>query len=156
VKDVTSPLRPLPSPAAGSRRGLSVLGVVVLGVAAIFALNLLIIAAFIGGQGDEGPSLPVEIEDVTPAPNSVIRPQEDVGADLDDTYTGVLLIDDVEIPLDQLQVVPPLGQVIFRPGEGKEISRLAPGPHRATIEYWPQNKTREEAARSFTWQFTAG
>lgn len=153
---MATPLRPLPSGRRGTRRALPGLRTILLGLAGVLALNLLIAAVFIGGRGDQGPALPPEIEDVIPAPNSVIRPQEDVGADLDDNYTGVLLIDDREIPLDQLTIVPALGQVTFRPGEDKEIQRLAPGLHRATIEYWPQDKTREKAGRSFTWQFTAG
>jgi hypothetical protein len=78
-----------------------------------------------------------------------------VGADLKDDHTGVLFVDGVEIPLDQLRITSGLGQVSFRPGPGKEIERLAPGPHSATIEYWRQDLSRDQG-RSFTWQFTAG
>jgi hypothetical protein len=129
---------------------------VLLSLGGLLAVNLLIVALVIGGQTETGPPLPAEIEAITPARGSRILPQEDVGADLKDNYTGVILIDDVELPLDQLKVVPGLGQVSFRPGPLQDIKAFAPGYHRATIEYWPQDKAREEASRSYTWQFKAG
>jgi hypothetical protein len=153
---VATPLRPLPAGRRRARLTLPTGRTVLLGLSGLLALNLLIAAVFIGGQGDAGPPLPAEIEKITPARGALIRPQEDVGADLVDNYTGVIFIDDVELPLDQLKIVPGLGQVTFRPGPDQDIKALAPGPHRATIEYWPQDKTREEAGRSYTWQFTAG
>jgi hypothetical protein len=136
--------------------------VVALGVLA--AVNLLIFAAHTGGKGqdNQGPPLPREIEYLVPVPGSVIRPQEDVGADLKDTYTGALFIDDVRIPQDETKFTPGLGQVSFRPGPNKEIESLRPGHHYATIHFWPQDKGDEDAARaagvvkSYTWSFTAG
>jgi hypothetical protein len=150
------PLRPLPSGGGRSRRlvfpGLRTTLLILAGVVAV---NLMIAAIILAGDTDQGPALPAEIERLLPARNSVIRPQEDVGADLQDDHTGVLFVDGVEIPLDQLRITPGLGQVSFRPGSGKEIERLAPGPHSATIEYWRQDLSRDQG-RSFTWQFTAG
>ena len=136
--------------------------IVALGVLA--AVNLLIFATHTGGKGQDnlGSPLPHEIEYLVPVPGSVIRPQEDVGADLKDTYTGALFIDDVRIPQDETKVTPGLGQVSFRPGPNREIEALRPGHHYATIHYWPQEKGDEDAARaanavkSYTWQFTAG
>lgn len=129
----------------------------VVGLGALLAVNLLIFAAHVGGRGqdNQGPPLPAEIESLTPVPGAIIRPQENVGADLLDTYTGVLIIDDGRIPEDQLRIVPALGQVGFRPGAGLVLTALAPGHHRATILYWPQDKD-ESQAKSYTWQFTAG
>jgi hypothetical protein len=151
---VATPLRPGPGrrPLLALPSGRNLL----LGLGGLLALNLLIIALVVGGRSDNGPPLPAEIEHITPVRGAVIRPQEDVGVDLKDTYTGVILIDDHEIPDDQVTIRPGLGQVIFRPGDGKDITRLTPGPHRATVEYWPQDRTREEAGKSFTWTFTAG
>jgi hypothetical protein len=148
------PLRPLPG---GRRRRFAFpsLGTTVLIVAAVVAVNLVIVALTLAGRSEQGPPLPAEIERLLPARNAVIRPQEDVGADLKDDHTGVLFVDGVEIPLDQLRFVPGLGQVSYRPGPGKEIERLTPGPHSATVEYWRQDQSREQG-RSFTWQFTAG
>jgi hypothetical protein len=149
------PIRPLPGGGKRRRFVFPSLGNTILIVAGVMAVNLVVVALTLVGRSEQGPPLPAEIERVVPARNSVIRPQEDVGADLKDDYTGVLFVDSVEIPLDQLRIIPGLGQVSFRPGPGKEIERLTPGPHSATVEYWRQDQSREQG-RSFTWQFTAG
>ena len=159
---MATPIRPLP--AGQRRRRMPSTQTIVVALGLLVAINLLILAGHSGGKGQEshGPPLPNEIEALTPQRGAVIRPQEDVGADLKDTYTGALFIDDKRIPQDQASIVPALGQVSFRPGPGKEITALAPGSHHATIFYWPQEKGDEDAARaagavkSFTWQFTAG
>jgi hypothetical protein len=159
---MATPIRPLP---AGSRaRRLPSTRTIIVGLGVLVAVNLLIVAAHTGGQGQDnlGSPLPVEIERLVPEPGSVIRPQEDVGADLKDTFTGALFIDDVRIPQDQAKIEPSLGQVSYRPGPNKEIRELRPGNHHATILYWPQEKGDEDGARqagalkSYTWQFTAG
>ncbi len=159
---MATPIRPLP---AGPRvRRLPSPQTIVIGLGCLLAINLLVFCGHTGGQGQEnqGPPLPAGIESLVPVPGSVIRPQEDVGADLKDTLTGVLLIDDHRLPEDQVKVVPALGQVSFRPGPEKDIRALTPGHHSATILYWPQDKAGEDAARaagllkSYTWQFTAG
>ncbi|HKN92077.1 MAG TPA: hypothetical protein VJ622_17570 [Acidimicrobiia bacterium] len=156
------PIRQLPTGPPARRLPSPRTMIVALGV--LLAVNLLIFAAHTGGQGQDnpGPPLPAEIESLVPVPGAVIRPQEDVGADLKDTYIGALFIDDRRIPEDQTKIVRALGQVSFRPGPNKEIGALAPGNHHATILYWPQEKGDEDAARkagvlkSYTWQFTAG
>lgn len=159
---MATPIRPLPAPARTRRLPSTRTIIVALGV--LLAVNLLIFASHTGGKGQDNPGspLPQEIEYLVPVPGAVIRPQEDVGADLRDTYTGALFIDDVRIPEDQTKVTPGLGQVSFRPGPNLEIEALRPGFHYATIHYWPQEKGDEDAARaagavkSYTWQFTAG
>ena len=159
---MATPIRQLPAPARARRLPSRRTIIVALGVLA--AINLLIVAGHTGGKGQDnlGVPPPVEIEALVPTPGAVIRPQEDVGADLKDTYTGALFIDDQRIPEDQTKIIPGLGQVSFRPGPNKEITALRPGHHYATIHYWPQEKGDEDAARaagavkSYTWQFTAG
>lgn len=159
---MATPIRPLP---AGSRaRRLPSSRTIIVGLGVLVAVNLLIIAGHSGGRGQDnpGPPVPVEIERLVPAPGAVIRPQEDVGADLKDTYTGALFIDDVRIPDTDAKIERSLGQVSFRPGPNKEVTELRPGSHHATILYWPQEKGDEDAARqagaikSYTWSFTAG
>jgi len=159
---MATPIRPLP---AGTRpRRLPSTRAVIVGLGVLVAVNLLIIAAHTGGQGQDnaGPAPPPEIERLVPEPGSVIRTQEDVGADLKDTYTGALFIDERRIPQDQTKIEPSLGQVSFRPGPGKEFAVLSEGNHHATILFWPQEKGDEDMARqagvlkSYTWQFTAG
>jgi len=159
---MATPIRPLP---AGTRpRRLPGARTIILVLGTLVAVNLLIIAVHTGGQGQDshGPPLPKEIERLVPEPGSVIRPQEDVGADLKDTYIGALFIDEIRIPETDAKIERSLGQVSFRPGPNKEIKELRPGNHHATILYWPQERGDEDAARqagvlkSYTWQFTAG
>jgi hypothetical protein len=159
---MATPIRPLP---AGARpRRLPSLRTIFVALGVLAAVNLLIFAIYMGGKGQDhlGTPLPEAIEYLVPVPGAVIRPQEDVGADLKDTYTGALFIDDIRIPQDETKFTPGLGQVSFRPGPDREIEALRPGHHYATIHYWPQEKGDEDAARaagvvkSHTWQFTAG
>jgi hypothetical protein len=159
---MATPIRPLPA-GAPSRR-LPSPRAIIIGLGLLVALNLLLFAGYTGGKGQDshGSPPPSEIEQLVPRPGDVIRPQENVGADLKDTYTGALFIDDKRIPEDQTTIVRALGQVSFRPGPGKEFTELRPGNHHATILFWPQDKGDEDAARragalkSYTWQFTAG
>ena len=151
---MTSPLRHLPPGASAPGRRRLPLQNILLALAGLVAVNLLVAAVVIGGR-DERPALPANIEAVVPEPGSGMLAQDAIGADLVDTFTGVLLIDGVEIPEDQLQINRPLGEVGFRPGEGKEIVRLEEGLHSATIVYWPQDRSREDSAKSFTWSFRA-
>jgi len=161
--DTPTPIRPLPA-GPPARRLLPKGRTVIVALGVLVAVDLLIWAGHGGGQGQANPNgpLPHAIESLTPTPGSVIRPQEDVGADLQDTYTGALFIDEKRIPQDQTKIILGLGQVSFRPGPNKEFTVLAPGNHHATILYWPQEKGDEDAARhagalkSYTWQFTAG
>ena len=158
---MATPLRPLP---AGKRpRRMPAARTIVVALGVLVAVNLLIVAVHTGGQGqDTGPPLPEGVRYLVPHPGSVIRPQDDVGAQLKDTYTGALFIDDIRIPDTDARIDPSLGLVVFRPGPNKEITALRPGHHYATIHFWPQDKGDEDAARaadavkSYTWQFTAG
>ena len=159
---MATPIRPLP--AGTRRRRLPSIRTILVGLGVLAAVNLLIFATHTGGKGQDnpGPPLPEEIEFLVPSPGAVIRPQEDVGANLKDTYIGALFIDDQRIPEDQIRVERALGEVLFRPGPNKDITALRPGNHSATIHFWPQDKGDEPSARaagvikSYTWQFTAG
>lgn len=159
---MATPIRPLP--AGSRRRRLPSNRTVIVGLGVLAAVNLLIFAGHTGGKGQDnlGSPLPDAIEHLVPVPGAVIRPQEDIGADLKDTFIGALFIDDTRIPETDTRIERALGQIIFRPGPGKEITALRPGNHYATIHFWPQEKGDEVAARaagvvrSYTWQFTAG
>lgn len=125
-------------------------------MAAGVALGIgLLVAGFYASSNSEEVTLPPEVERIVPSAGSIIRPQGAVLVDLVDTYTGVLAIDGEEIPLDQLTVVEPLGQISFSPDEAKEITRFEPGTHSATVTFWEKAETRA-SAQSFTWQFRVG
>ncbi len=83
---------------------------------------------------DEAP-LPAAVEAVSPEPGAQNLRQTTIVADLAAGYTGYLLMDGVEVPRDDLQIVDALGQVILRPTEDSDYRVLAPGPHCATVVY---------------------
>jgi len=131
-------------------------GTVLMALGVILGLNLIIVAFVVASHDSGGPAVPVAIERLIPTRGAVIRPQEAVGADLDDTFTGVLIIDEKEIPEDQLTRVVELGQVTFQPGPGKDITEFSPGRHHVEVVYWKQTEQRLPNSPGFTWQFTAG
>ena len=108
--------------------------VIVLGI--LVVLNL---AFFLGREQDsseEGTdTLPSTVENVTPARGSTTGLITDVIADLRAGLTGVLIIDDLCIPEDQLDVDPSLGTVAFRPGPDKEFENFEPGNHEVVVVY---------------------
>jgi hypothetical protein len=105
---------------------------------------------------------PVEIQILYPDESQLMLPQDAVGADLRDEFTGQITIDSVPIPLDQTEIQDGLGVVLFNPGEGKEIEEFRKGPHNATIEWWPRTFTTPEDAaakqqlRRYSWAFNVG
>ena len=128
------------------RSGLMALGIVV-------ALTLVVLG--FAGRVDEQVKLPRGIERVVPSVGALVRPQEEIGVDLANDRTGVLVLDGAEIPEDQLTRVDPLGQVFFRPGTDKDLDRFEAGNHRVTVLFWPKAATRD-SAETFSWRFQVG
>lgn len=127
----------------------------------------------LGVTGDDRSPLPPLIEEIRPvAEAEQALSQTSVFVDLAAGYTGVLIIDDVEIetidvsevanddvePGQQISI--PVGAVYepgnatlsFTPGAGAPIEVFAQGPHRATVLYWRLDETRQRA-RTYTWTF---
>ncbi len=122
--------------------------------------------------GREALDLPDKIESVDPIRGSVRVPaQSKVFVDLLAGYTGVLVIDGLEIEsvsLDELNVNAKPGQqvtlpntTIFEPGnatltftptEGAPIEEFTQGRHQVTVIYWKIIDGRS-ASRSYTWEF---
>lgn len=127
----------------------------------------------VGITGDDRADLPEFIESVQPVPDAVqVLNQSNVFVDLAEGYTGVLVIDGVEIEtvsLDELgdatvepgqQIdVPPVTRyepgnatLTFTPTQGAAISQFDDGDHTVEVIYWPVEDGRR-FARSFTWSF---
>jgi hypothetical protein len=112
---------------------------------------------------------PAAVVSVFPAEGARVLRQERIGAQLADGFTGELEIDGVAMPLDQLaRPQDPIGsdagvpaakglaglnEVFFVPGTGKEIERLRPGDHRATILFWDRATSSRERAETYSWDF---
>jgi hypothetical protein len=88
---------------------------------------------------------------VEPGPGETALRQARIVAVLQDGYTGVLIVDGLEIPEDQLDRREGLNIVAFTPGKGAEGGILEPGDRCATIVYWNTNSSREADARDYKW-----
>ena len=137
----------------------------------IFAL---VRGLLVGITGDERAGLPPNIEEVQPVPEAVqVLNQSNVFVDLATGYTGVLIIDGIELEtvnladLGELEVEP--GQqrdlpnvtiyeggnstLTFTPNSSAPISQFVDGEHTIELLYWRFDETRQQA-RSYTWTFT--
>jgi hypothetical protein len=92
------------------------------------------------------------IESVSPLPGDLDLRQVQVGVDLSPGYTGILYLDGVEIPEDDLQRVPALNTITLRPQEGSPYKQLAPGSHNAMVEYWLITEGRSRP-HVYRWSF---
>jgi hypothetical protein len=135
--------------------------VAIVAIGLLVAANLALLGVLWQETGTEADNRPAAIEDLFPIEGSVVRPQEAFGANLSDNLQGVLYMDGVRLPEDQYSGDEELGQVIYQPGEDKDIEELDAGEHVAIVEWWERDTTEDDAraARevfSYTWRFTVG
>lgn len=125
-------------------------------VSAVLALAVAILyVGFNSAKDPEPASHDRAVVQLQPVAGSTVLRQERIYAELQPTYTGVLLIDGVEIPEDQLDHREGLNTVGFTPGPGTETGQLEPGPRCATVVYWPVASTREAGVQSENWCWNA-
>jgi hypothetical protein len=130
--------------------------VAIVAVALLAVLNLgaVLLANSDTTEGGKA-ALPTDIESISPERGALASLVDDVTVDLRDSLTGVLVIDGVEIPEDQLNRVSELGIISFRPGTNKEISRFRAGDNTVVVLYWPRTKQRPKSPASYGWRFRA-
>ncbi|HEY7136032.1 MAG TPA: hypothetical protein VIB48_13290 [Acidimicrobiia bacterium] len=128
----------------------------IVAVGLLIVVNLLVYVGVSADTSDKTRVLPSEVQNVLPAPGSQVRVQDTVAVDLRDDLTGVLVIDGVELPENEISRIPSLGEISFRPGQGKVFERLEPGVHNVSVIYWPQIKNRSDGTQTFTWSFSTG
>jgi hypothetical protein len=147
--------------------------VVVCGIIAI-GFALAVHGLLTGVTGDDRANLPPLIESVDPVPEAVqVLSQSNVFVDLAAEYTGVLVVDGVEIQTVNVDEVGTLGvepgqqvelppvtiyepgnaTLTFTPGENAPIQEFTEGEHRVQVVYWRIDEGRRRA-RSYTWTFT--
>jgi hypothetical protein len=132
--------------------------VAVVVIALVVVVNLAIV---LGHNTDTTPAssnrggLPATIESISPQRGELTGLIDDITVDLDDSYTGVLEVDGIEIPEDQLDRIEQLGVISFRPGPGKEIARLRAGENTVVVLYWLRTDPRPAKPFSFSWRFRA-
>jgi hypothetical protein len=131
----------------------------------IIAMVVAAFAALYAGvrATDTGDSDPVSVsgrpdvvEHLVPGAGDEVIRQAELGIDLAPGYEGALVLNGVEIPTDELRLVPEQNQVFFTPGEGKVVERLNAGPNCAMAIVWKASAGRGTADdQSFTWCFDA-
>jgi hypothetical protein len=142
---------------------------VLLGVGVLLVVRGLLV----GITGEERSDLPAYIESVDPVPEAVQVPnQSRVFVDLVPGYTGVFVIDDIEIetrnivdlgrvdvePGEQIELPPVTifepgnATLTFTPGAAAPITEFVDGEHTVELVYWRVEDGRQRA-RSFTWTF---
>ena len=99
--------------------------------------------------------LPSAIEQVHPAPGSQADRRIAVTADLRDDLTGVLVIDGLRIPEDQLEFNDPLGVITYRPGPDQALPSFEAGEHTVQVLYWKQTEDEPPDPDSYGWRFRA-
>ena len=144
-------------------------------VSASLAIALGIVLVFVGVgssvTGKAAQKLPAEIQSITPVRSATqVQSQEKVEVDLVDGYTGVLIVNGLELPTFSLdEISAPPGQevklppaVVFEPGnntltftptKGALIEKFATGINTVQLIYWKITEGRNFAKPTFTWQF---
>jgi hypothetical protein len=122
--------------------------------------------------GRKALALPATIENIDPVRGAVRVPaQTAVFVDLLPGYTGVLVVDDIELetvdPNDlktgvggQQITLPPTtiyergnATLTFVPAKGAKIESFAQGTHTATVIFWKVLESRQRS-QSYTWTFS--
>jgi hypothetical protein len=120
------------------------------------AISLLVLAALsLGDNQDQGLSAdnaPV-VDALIPAANTQVPQQSSVGIDLAVGWDGVLQINGVEVPEDELVVTPQTGLIMFTPGEGKTVQQFQTGRNCVTAIVWRIADGRGVADRPIPWCF---
>lgn len=94
------------------------------------------------------------VERLVPADGSPVAVrQSEVGIDLAPGWTGILRVNGLEIPEDQLRRVEAQNEVYFQPGEGKDIEAFEPGTIIVEAEIWRTASETRDDARTVTWRF---
>ena len=126
--------------------------IVVVGMLAVLNLGLLLgRSSDTSEPGEE--TLPSAVERVSPSPGSTVGRRPEVSVDLRAGLTGVLVIDGLRFPEDQLAIDPSLGTIVFRPGADTEISEFEPGEHTVTVLYWRATEDEPPDPDSTGWRF---
>lgn len=116
--------------------------------------------------------LPATIENIDPVRGAVRVPaQTEVFVDLLPGYTGVLVIDDIELetvdpndlkagPGGEQVTLPPTtiyergnATLTFVPAKGAKIESFTQGTHTTTVIYWKILESRQKS-QSYTWTFS--
>lgn len=115
-----------------------------------------VIYAFTQTSTDDPDSVEVDasgpVSRLIPDRDAEILRQEPVGVVLNPGWTGVLALNGVEIPEDQVHEVPATGELTYTVGSGKAVERFQGGQNCVTATVWRVELTRDDA-RAISWCF---
>jgi len=152
-----------------------------LAVSLVVAIGIMLVlrGLLIGVTGEDRSNLPAQIERVDPVPDAVrVLSQTSVFVDLEEGYTGRLIIDGVEIDTISIDQIGAAGQAgaspiepgqqislppvtIYEPGNatltftptaGAPIEQFDEGLHDAVVVFW-RIEDGPERSRSYSWTF---
>jgi hypothetical protein len=132
---------------------------------AIVAGGLTLVALLFAGAivsadtKDVKSTLPGQVQSVSPKPGSIVPPQEQIAVNLRDDLTADLEVCGptggcLPIPADQVAFIPALGQLTFRPGEGREIESFEPGRNEVRVSYRSQADPGQDNG-TYSWIFVS-
>ena len=96
---------------------------------------------------------PDVVEHLIPAQDAEVLQQSEIGIDLAPGYEGLLVLDGVTIPTEELRIVPEQNQVFFAPGPGRTFAALPSGQNCVTAVVWQSARGRGPTDLSFRWCF---
>ncbi len=105
-------------------------------------------------------AVPRQVQAFSPAANAIVGPTSPIVVDLRDDLIADLTVcgpnpeQCTPIPFDQLEWVPSLGQITFRPTEETDLIEYSSGPVTVRVDYRLQGSQGAEPG-SFTWTFVA-
>ncbi len=129
----------------------------------LFVVAALIVGAI--GSSDTSNLLasqrqPEEVQGFSPQQGAIVPPNTPITVDLRDDLTADISVcgpnpeNCTAIPLDQVQFVPGLGQIIFKPNDKTDLGQYPAGPVFVHVDYHLQGAP-ETDKNSFTWSFVA-
>ena len=130
-----------------------------IGAVVVLAVAVTLFGIAINSLGDGGDDPVLQggdaavVEALLPRRNAQVPQQTNVGIDLATGWAGTLVVDGVEIPEDELQLMPEIGLVEFTPGEGKAVEQLDSGENCVSAIIWPVSEGRGVSDRTIPWCF---
>jgi hypothetical protein len=128
---------------------------IVVGALAL-VVNLVIVLGMSSDTTDRGQQgINQDVVQIRPGRGSIVNPLDDIEVRLRSGLTGVLVLNGKRLPEDQLVIDNATSTITFRPGEGREIERLAAGVNNVAVLYWKQTEPEPPPGKrdSFGWSF---
>jgi hypothetical protein len=131
---------------------------IIIAVGLLLALNVTILAVYATKTDDQVIALPSAIVRTFPTCGQVAFAQQPIGATFATGYHGELSLDGTPLPLDEYDARSlEQGTALWQPGDGRTVSRMAPGLHVMTIRYTPDAKNEPgQDPGAFACEFKVG